>query len=874
MTQSTTHPPHATTPAGDRDVRSSAERLPSSEGKEHSAEAAGAVGGTASPSGAAAPSGAASISGAPASFPITSTPGALPHMAAAEQVYGPRGQSALSHTMEQHIAGTDSDGFLLLNRVATEPPAHLDAMTESHHKDTAVYKALLFPDRGMEHNDAATRRVLTSQTTSSAAFLGTCTGIDTHDSKMLTDVGGDHDNEKYIVRRTEEGVSVGAVKEAVSETRDTVVPFLEAGVAGGVAATLCDGQREALALTELCGSSCPLGELQENQDMQRIEGRALNQLQEDLKGLESRVADLRRLIAAAKSSGDKEEAARLTEQRTQLNRVEIPRMIREQFFCLEHMLGPSRPWTRPSFQGASQGEGEGEGEDKGEGKGEGEGEAKAAELEGQDAGNMFEGVRRLDCAIAVGEETIAAFRERAGALTALIGALVQKYRDALASLAKDHTTLLSKVAVVAQAHEENMADRQEEESDYLYRVNVLGMMRSLLMGLDDCTVTESEVRAALREEDRARYLPMISGAMSFVRILRQIDAIDGEERNEEVKFRDSLTLRQSQQDQYRRLVVGSAANADPHAYTFLAGSRDETINAAAKVFSDGIVADNMEALAEELNMHGAVANGFDPEGNPVYTKALLDAAMEACNRQSDVLGGVGAPLEGCDSLVGRTLLLHGSVDHPEERNKVAPTYLRSLKAAEKQAEQTALVLKTLGSILELRLRDLKEWRVAALKAVFEECRSLMNDAHNQQIDNICHVWEYERQIKHNQTKIGMLQRGRAGGGGSGTGRCGLGGSSFANTRAVDTLETQIEDWKEEMRPYVEDARFYGGIFDRLAHPDHDFSTRFATAEKDVETYRNTFNLLKVEAEARLLVPPGPNPLPPVTPFPLLLGNAE
>ena len=867
MTQTTTHPPHATSPAGV--PTHSAERLPSSEGKDdhrgdHSGEAAGAVGGTASPSGAT------SISGAPAPFPITSTPGALAHMGAAEQVYGPRGQSALSHTMEQHIAGTDSDGFLLLYRVATEPPAHLDAMAESHHKDTAVYKALLFPERGMEHNDTATRLVLISQTTSSAAFLGTCTGTDTHDSKMLTDVGGDHDNEKYIVRRTEEGVFVGAVKEAVSETRDTVVPFLEAGVAGGVASTLCDGQREALALTELCGSVCPLGELQENQDMQRIEGRALNQLQEDLKGLESRVADLRRLIAAAKSSGDKEEAARLTEQRTQLNRVEIPRMIREQFFCLEHMLGPSRPWTRPSFQGASQGECQGEGK----GEGEGEGEAKAAELEDQDAGNMFEGVRRLDCAIAVGEETIAAFRERAGALTALIGALVQKYRDALASLAKDHTTLLSKVAVVAQAHEENMADRQEEESDYQYRVNVLGMMRSLLMGHDDCSVTESAVRAALREEDRARYLPMISGAMSFVRILRQIDAIDGEERNVEVKFRDSLTLRQSQQDQYRRLVVGSAPNADPHAYEFLAGSRDETINAAAKVFSDGIVAGNMEALAEELNMHGAVANGFDPEGNPVYTKALLDAATEACNRQSDALGGVGAPLEGCDSLVGRTLLLYGSADHPEERNKVAPTYLRSLKAAEKQAEQTALVLKALASILELRLRDLKEWRVAALEAVLEECRSLMNDAHNQQIDNICHVWEYERQIKHNLTKIGMLQRGRAGGGGSGTGRCGLSGSSFANTRAVDTLETQIEDWKEEMRPYVEDARFYGGIFDRLAHPDHDFTTRFVTAEKDVETYRNTFNLLKVEAEARLRVPAGPNPLPPVTPFPLLLGNAE
>ena len=75
-------------------------------------------------------------------------------------------------------------------------------------------------------------------------------------------------------------------------------------------------------------------------------------------------------------------------------------------------------------------------------------------------------------------------------------------------------------------------------------------------------------------------------------------------------------------------------------------------------------------------MHGTVENNFDPEGNPWFTKVLLDGAFEEGNRPAEAFAE-SDKREGRDSLFGRTCLLTGSKEFPEEINKVAPIYKRS-----------------------------------------------------------------------------------------------------------------------------------------------------------------------------------------------------
>ena len=107
-------------------------------------------------------------------------------------------------------------------------------------------------------------------------------------------------------------------------------------------------------------------------------------------------------------------------------------------------------------------------------------------------------------------------------------------------------------------------------------------------------------------------------------------------------------------------------------------------------------------------MHGTMQNQFDPEGNPWFTKMLLDGAFEGGNRPAETFAE-SDKREGRDSLFGRTCLLTGSKDFPEEINKVAPVFKRSEICVRLLDEQVDFAVAELSQVFTERINKLERW---------------------------------------------------------------------------------------------------------------------------------------------------------------------
>ena len=317
---------------------------------------------------------------------------------------------------------------------------------------------------------------------------------------------------------------------------------------------------------------------------------------------------------------------------------------------------------------------------------------------------MFGIVMGLADAIVIAKSALSEFDAQKVQLKATTKSLVDDCVAALAKLEDDHTKMLSNRRELKTAYDENMVTAKNAEDDYDYFAKVLDMVQKVIIGNDGETVTESELKRALREEDQKQFSEWYP-TRTLVDFLKSDLAIKHEVRKKEIAFRDSLVDRRLAVDVYMRVVEGS--DSDLHR-TFDEGDRKHEVNQGASKYADDTIKSHQDGLLTENNIHGTILNQFDPEGNPWFTKVLLDGAFNGDNRPREAFAE-SDKREGRDSLFGRTCLLTGSKEFPEEINKVAPVLKRSEICVRLLDEQVDFAVAELSHVFTERINKLERW---------------------------------------------------------------------------------------------------------------------------------------------------------------------
>jgi hypothetical protein len=110
------------------------------------------------------------------------------------------------------------------------------------------------------------------------------------------------------------------------------------------------------------------------------------------------------------------------------------------------------------------------------------------------------------------------------------------------------------------AYEEHMETANKAEVDFDYFTKVLDMVQKIIIGNDGDTVSEWDLKQALRDEDQGRYIAWYTTKLTLVKALQFDLEIKHEMRKKEIEFRDSLVDRQLAADTYMRVVEGSTSD--------------------------------------------------------------------------------------------------------------------------------------------------------------------------------------------------------------------------------------------------------------------------------------------------------------------------
>jgi hypothetical protein len=189
----------------------------------------------------------------------------------------------------------------------------------------------------------------------------------------------------------------------------------------------------------------------------------------------------------------------------------------------------------------------------------------------------------------------------------------------------------------------------------------------------------------------------------LVGFLKSDLAIKHEVRKNEIAFRDSLVDRHLAVDVYMRVVEGSTSDlqrkfdegdrkhevnqgASKYAEMVLNGATEEAA-AVAQAFTQKKSKKEKKKARKQRKKQAGAAGGSDTWAavarEPLHDKVgeededlLFDGAFNGDNRPREAFAE-SDKREGRDSLFGRTCLLTGSKEFPEEINKVAPIFKRS-----------------------------------------------------------------------------------------------------------------------------------------------------------------------------------------------------